>query len=61
MQTAKEILTEIIAAQPEDATVDELIHEILFNCMIDRGLADVAAGRVISHEEMLHEIDSWPE
>ena len=45
---------------PEDSTYDEILEELVFNRMVERGLADADAGRVISDEEMKRMIDSWP-
>lgn len=35
------------------------LRELAFECMIERGLADSDAGRVISNEEMGRRIDEW--
>ncbi len=50
--TAKEKMKALIEAQPEDATYDEILRELAFERMVERGLADSRAGRVISNEEM---------
>lgn len=52
MITAKERMTNIINSQPDDSTYEELLLELAFNRMIDRGLEDSRKGRVISNEEM---------
>ena len=57
--TAKDQLKAIIDAQPDDATFDEILHELALNRMIDRGLADSRAGRTISHEDMLRRVGRW--
>jgi hypothetical protein len=49
----------ILQEQPEDSSFDELLRELAFRRMVDRGLRDVEAGRVISDEEMDREIESW--
>jgi predicted transcriptional regulator len=49
----------VIREQPDDATVDDILRELALARMIERGLADSAAGRTISHEEMKCQIDSW--
>ena len=59
MQTAKEKITEVIMAQPDDASYEEIIRELAFEKMVARGMDDVRAGRVISDDEMLHRIRSW--
>lgn len=52
MQTAKEKIAEVVSAQPEDATYEEIVRELAFERMVVRGLDDVRTGRVISDEEM---------
>ena len=44
---------------PEDSTYDEIVQELVFNRMVERGLADADAGRVISDREMKRAIDQW--
>ncbi|OGQ06597.1 MAG: hypothetical protein A3G32_01740 [Deltaproteobacteria bacterium RIFCSPLOWO2_12_FULL_40_28] len=58
-ETAKERLIRIIQEQPDDMTDEEILRELLFHRMIRRGLKDVEAGRVLSHEEVVGEIESW--
>ena len=45
-------MTEVIQAQPADATYEEIIRELAFERMIERGLADSHSERVASNEEM---------
>ncbi|HLA74302.1 MAG TPA: hypothetical protein VJM76_00115 [Gammaproteobacteria bacterium] len=52
MSNAKEKMTEVIQSQPEDATYEEIMRELAFEKMVERGLADVRSGQVISNEEM---------
>ena len=59
MSTAKEELTRLIQAQPEDRSPEEIVRELAFHVMIQRGLADSDAGRVISNDEMGRRIRSW--
>lgn len=58
-QTAKEILIKIIQEQPDDMTSEEILQELAFHQMIDRGLADIQQGKIISHEQIEQEIESW--
>ncbi len=57
---AKEAVVEVVSGMPEDSTYDEILEELVFNRMVERGPADADAGRVISDEEMKRMIDSWP-
>ena len=60
MSSAKQELTELIQHQPEDSSREEIIRELAFHAMVERGLADSDAGRVISNEEMARRIRQWP-
>jgi hypothetical protein len=60
MPSAKEQIVKILQDQPDDSSYDELLRELAFARMIDRGLADSDARRTISHEEMGHRIKTWP-
>ncbi|MBI4872591.1 MAG: hypothetical protein HY814_13605 [Candidatus Riflebacteria bacterium] len=59
MASAKEAMTNIIQAQPDDSTYDEILRELALARMVDRGLADSDAERTISNEEMGHRIRTW--
>ena len=59
MPTAKEKMTEIIQNQPDDSSYDEILKELAFARMVERGLEDSKAGRTISNEEMGRRIRSW--
>lgn len=61
MSTAKDELTTLIKGQPEDASPEEIVRELAFHVMIQRGLADSVAERTISNEEMERRIRSWRE
>ncbi len=57
--TTKERIKEIIDNQPDDATYEEIVRELAFSGMVERGLKDVRKGRVISNEEMGKRIRLW--
>ena len=59
MSNLKEKMTEVIQSQPEDATYEEIMRELAFERMIERGLADSRNGRLISNEDMEHRIRTW--
>ena len=61
MSKAKEELTKLIEEQPEDSSHEEIVRELAFHVMVQRGLADSEAGRVISNEEMARRIRSSPQ
>jgi predicted transcriptional regulator len=59
MESVKDRMTRIIEAQPDDATYDEILRELAFERMVQRGLEDVRAGRTLSDEEARRRIASW--
>lgn len=59
MSTAKEELTRLIQEQPEDSSSEEIVRELAFHIMVERGLADSDAQRTVSNEEMAQRIRSW--
>jgi hypothetical protein len=48
----------LIQGQPEDSSREEIIRELAFHAMVERGLTDSDAKRAISNEEMGRRIRS---
>lgn len=59
MSTAKEQISEIIKRQPDDSSYDEIVRELAFDLMVQRGLKDSDEGRTITNEEMQRRIKTW--
>ena len=59
MSSVKARMAKIIQEQPEDATYEEIMRELAFERMVERGLADSRTERVISNEEMARRIRTW--
>lgn len=59
MSTAKDQIKQILASQPDDSSFDDLLRELAFNRMVEKGLADARQGRVISNDEMEQRIRAW--
>ena len=59
MSTAKDQIKQILESQPEDSTYDEILRELAFKGMVNRGMADLKNGKVISNEEMREKIKEW--
>ena len=59
MSTAKDQITEIIKRQPDDSSYAEIVRELAFELMVQRGLKDSDEGRTISNEEMQRRIKTW--
>ena len=61
MTTVKERIHGIIQSQPEDSSYEEILRELTFERMVDRGLDDYRKGRFLTNAEMEHRIRQWSE
>jgi len=59
MSPVKEQLIRFIEEQPDDSSPEDILRELAFATMVERGIADSYAGRTISNEEMGRRIESW--
>jgi predicted transcriptional regulator len=59
MSSAKDQILQIIGDQPDDSSYDEILRELAFVRMVERGLSDSEAGRTVSNEEMGRRIRTW--
>jgi len=59
MSIVKEELSRLIQGQPEDSSREEIVRELAFHVMVERGISDSNAMRTISNEEMGHRIRAW--
>ncbi len=59
MPSAKEQMAKIVQEQPDDSSYDEILRELAFARMIERGLVDSQEGRTIIDEEMSRRIKTW--
>ncbi|HCE47033.1 MAG TPA: hypothetical protein DET40_26085 [Lentisphaeria bacterium] len=51
----KENMMKIIEEQPDDSSFDEILRELAFSEMIDKGLDESKNKRIISNEDMKRE------
>ena len=59
MATAKEHIAEILKRQPDDSSYDEIVRELAFDLMVQRGLKDSDERRTVSNEAMARRINTW--
>ena len=57
--TVKEKMAEIIDELPDDSTYDEILRELAFRRMVERGLKNSNEGNTIANDEMERRIKSW--
>jgi len=58
MSEIKEKMTQVIQSQPDDATYEEIMRELAFERMVQRGLKDSRDGNVMSDEEVKRRIQT---
>ena len=59
MSSAKETISRIISEQPDDSSYDEILRELAFARMIERGLSDSDQRRTVTNEELQRRIRTW--
>ena len=59
MSSVKEKITEVIQSLPDDASYEEIMRELAFDRMVQRGLRDSRNGKVIANDEMERRIRTW--
>jgi predicted transcriptional regulator len=57
--TSKDMAIKTIQDLPDSATWEEIEERVRFLAAIDKGLADIKAGRVIPHEEVKESLGKW--
>lgn len=59
MSTAKDELLQLLDRQPDDSSPEQIVRELAFHVMVQKGMADSKASHTISNEEMQHRIRTW--
>ena len=56
MAEVKERVRELLDRLPDDCSFDDVLYHLYVVQKVEQGLADVAAGRVISHEQVAEDL-----
>ena len=59
METPRQRVQDILENLPEEASLEDIQYHIYVRQKIEQGLEDVAAGRVVSHEEVQRRLARW--
>ena len=59
MSKAKQVAVDLIERMPEGSTTADIMVELYFKEQIDKGLKDVTAGQVFSHELLKERHAAW--
>jgi predicted transcriptional regulator len=54
--TAKEIVAEALSQLPDSATFEDIELEVRTLSEIEKGEADIAAGRTVPHDEVMRQL-----
>ena len=53
---AKQAVRELLERLPDDCTLDDVLYHLYVVGAVERGRADVTAGRTISHQQVAEEL-----
>ncbi len=59
MTAPKQEAKKIIDSLPDDSSYDEILKELAFDRMIQKGLKDSKENKIISNDEMKNRIKQW--
>ena len=59
MGKEKKEALDLIQKLPDDVTTDAIMEELYFKRQVDKGLRDVAEGRVLTHQELKERMARW--
>jgi predicted transcriptional regulator len=59
MDTVKAKAIKMIETLPDDCTWEDVRYRVYLRTEIELGLEDIRAGRVMSHEEVVREMEAW--
>jgi len=59
MAKAKAEALELIKKLPDDVTTGAIMEELFFKQQVEKGLRDVAEGRILTHDELKDKIARW--
>jgi predicted transcriptional regulator len=57
--SAKQAVLKAVRALPDDSTIEQIAEEIAIMAAIERGEEDIAAGRTMTHEEVVKRKRPW--
>ena len=61
MRTAKQEVTGLLNRLPEDCSLEDIQYHLYVLQKIERGMKDVAEGRVYTQEEVEKKMSKWSE
>jgi hypothetical protein len=59
MENEKKDVLELVRRLPDNVTTADIMEELFFKQQVDKGLLDVAEGRVLTAQELKERIARW--
>jgi len=59
MGKEKKEALDLIQKLPDEVTTDAIMEELYFKQQVDKGLQDLAQGRVLTHQELKERMARW--
>lgn len=59
VSAVKDDIRQLADSLPEDATYDDAMYAMYVKSKIARSDADIAAGKTVSHEEVVRRFEEW--
>ena len=57
--TVKQMAQQVIEGQPENSTLDDIIHALYVKVKFERGEQEIRQGRGVSHEQAAQRLRKW--
>lgn len=58
-KSVKEEVIDMLRRLPDDITLEDIQYHLYVRQLVEEGIRDVEAGRVIPHEEVVRQMDEW--
>ena len=59
MSPAKEVTLEAVKSLPDGCSMDDVLYGVYVVSQVLEGLEDAEAGRLLTTEELLQQVDEW--
>ncbi len=59
MNSAKQETLATLEKLPDDASMEDILQELLFKAKVLRGIAQAERGEVIPHSQVKRELEQW--
>lgn len=60
VSSTKAKMIAVIESQPPDSSFDDILRELAFHRLVERGLDDLGQGETITTEELRRRVKQWP-